>query len=447
MKKFKWLAIIALLAMVVSVFAGCSSSTNDDKAADEPQEEKAWTGKITLWDGPRWADDNENKFHWAEAKIAEFKETHPGVEIDLVQVPWAELSDKLNVAIAGRNWPDVAPIDISGSININQVKQGVIEPMDEFFTAEEWADFYPNAIEAYNYEGKTYGVPNSITVHSLLLNLDIFEERGVEPPKDGVWTYEEFVEKMKKLTFDRDGDGTTDVYGFSTYVIPGYYEAWPFLYMDGGKPLSEDMSEYTFDSPEVVSALQKFADLKFVHNVSPQEMGGTDVGGTWKAWASSDQRIVAVEPWATWAISTAQGEKYKTNFMVASYPTGKTGEPVTIGGVGGWIMYHQEDAAKKKVVAELIKSISSTDEQYTMAKNYGIFPALKSASDMNPFEGNEQMTQAMKLSQYAVMVPRHEQWKKIDEAIQSQLQLVLNGEKQPEEALKAARGRVEEIIK
>lgn len=447
MKNFKWLAIIMLLAMVVGVFAGCSSSTDDGKATEEPKEEKQWTGKITLWDGPRWSDENENKYHWVEAKIAEFKETYPGVEIDLVQVPWAELSDKLNIAILGRNWPDVAPIDISGSININQIKQGVIEPIDEFFTSEELADFYPNALEAYNFEGKTYGVPNSITVHSLLLNLDIFEERGVEPPKDGMWTYEEFVEKMKQLTFDRDGDGTTDVYGFSTYVLPGYYEAWPFLYMDGGQPLSEDMSEFTFDSPEVVSALQKFADLKFVHNVSPIEMGGADVGGTWKAWASSDQRTVAVEPWATWAISAAQGEKFKTNFMVASYPTGDSGKPVTIGGVGGWVMYHQEDAAKKKVVAELVKYISSTDEQYTMAKNYGIFPALKSASDMNPFEGNEQMTQAMKLSEYTVMLPRHEQWKKIDEAIQSQLQLVLNGEKQPEEGLKAARKPVEEIIK
>ena len=78
--------------------------------------------------------------------------------------------------------------------------------------------------------GHIYGVPTSISVQTLLLNLDIFEEKGVEPPVDGRWTYDEFVEKMEALT----GDG---VYGFSTYIMPGYYEAWPFLFMDGGYPL------------------------------------------------------------------------------------------------------------------------------------------------------------------------------------------------------------------
>lgn len=445
MKKMKWITIVAVLAMVVSVFSGCSSKDKEDSGAAD--EAKDWTGTITVWDGPRWPDDKDNKYHWLEAKKAEFEKAHPGVKIEIVQVPWAEMADKLNIAIAGKKWPDIAPVDISGgAVSINQIKQGVIEPLDEFLTEEEKADFYENALEAYSYDGKIYGIPNSITVHAMLLNLDLFNERGVEPPKDGKWTYDEFVEKMKQLTFDRDGDGKIDVYGFSTYILNGYYEAWPFLYMDGGRPLSEDMTQYTFDDPKVVSALQKLADLKFVHKVAPPEMGGADVGGTWKAWGASDQRTVAVEPWATWAIAAAQGEKYKTNFMVAEYPTGDSGEPVTIGGVGGWVMFHQEDEGKKAMVAEFIKYISSTEEQVTMAKNYGTFPARKSASDQNPFADNEQMARAMQLTEHAVMLPRHPAWKKIDEQIQSQLQLVLNGEKTPEQALKDARGPVEEIL-
>ncbi|MFW5992275.1 MAG: hypothetical protein ACOCQN_03705 [Halanaerobiaceae bacterium] len=59
-----------------------------------------------------------------------------------------------------------------------------------------------------------------MTVHFLLLNLEIFEEREVEPPEDGKWTWDEFIDKMKKLTFDRDSDGEIDVYGFSTYILP-----------------------------------------------------------------------------------------------------------------------------------------------------------------------------------------------------------------------------------
>jgi len=66
--------------------------------------------------------------------------------------------------------------------------------------------------------------------------------------------------------------------------------------------------------------------------------------------------------------------------------------------------------------------------------------------DQNPFADNPQMQQAQKLTQYAVMLPRLPEWKKIDEAIQSQLQLVFNGEKSPEDAMKEAKKKVDELL-
>ena len=81
------------------------------------------TGK-ELKAGPRWEDESENKFHWMEEKVAEFEEKYPGVEVELVQQPWAELGDSLSVAIAGKNWPDIAPIDISGgTISLNHIEE------------------------------------------------------------------------------------------------------------------------------------------------------------------------------------------------------------------------------------------------------------------------------------------------------------------------------------
>jgi multiple sugar transport system substrate-binding protein len=450
----KWLILVLIFALSLSLLTACGGSSqptdgeNNAEGTDQggetaPDTSNAWmnwNGKITIWDGPRWADANDNKYHWLEAKVEEFTSKYPGVQIDIVQTPWAEMGDKLSVAIAGRAWPDIAPVDISGgSVNINHINQGVVESVDEFFTAEELKDFYPNALEAYTYDEKLYGVPSSISVHAMLLNLDIFEAKGVEPPQDGKWTYDEFVEKMEALTGD-------DVYGFSTYLLPGYYEAWPFLFMDGGYPLSDDLSTYTFDSAEAVSGLQKLIDLKFKYQVAPQEMGGPNVGDTWKAWASEEQRSVAVQPWATWAIAAAQSDNWKTNFMVAEYPVGDLGHPVTIGGVGGWVMFNQKDEDRKRVVAEFLKYISSTDEQFTMAQNYGIFPARISTADLQPFADNPEMARAQELSEHAMMLPRHPEWARIDEAIQKELQLTANGEKTPEEVLQAAKEAVERII-
>jgi len=154
-----------------------------------------------------------------------------------------------------------------------------------------------------------------------------------------------------------------------------------------------------------------------------------------------------MQPWATWAIGAAQG-KYPTNFAVANYPTGKSDKPVTIGGVGGWVMFHQdEDANKKAAVADFMKFISTDKEQFVMAQNYGIFPARISASEMDPFKDNPEMTRAMEMSEQVVMLPRHPEWQKIDEAIQTQLQLVFNGEKTAEEAMADAKKAVDELLK
>ena len=440
MKLWKTVALVTTVSLLGAGLAGCSSS----KPADNKDAATKWTGKITLWDGPRWPDDKQNKYHWIESVKSSFESSHPGVTVDIVQVPWAELNDKLGVSVAGKSWPDIAPIDISGNgVNPMFIKQKVVEPLDDYFTADDKKDFYDNALAAYTQDGKMYGVPAAMTVHSMLLNLDVFKARNVEPPKDGMWTWDEFIDKMKKLTYDKDGDGKTDVYGVSTYIKNGYYEAWPFLYMDGGRPLSDDNSKFTFDSPEALGAMQKLAELKSVQQVAPKEMGSGDVGGTWKAFSA--QKTVAVEPWATWAISAAKTAKMD-NVMVASYPIGKSGKPVTIGGVGGWMMFHQDDAGKKAVLADLMKELTSTDNQVLSAQKYGTFPSRKSAMAKDPFKDNPQMQQAQKLTQYAVMVPKHAQWKKIDEAIQSQLQLVLNGEKKPEDAMKEAKKTVDELL-
>ncbi len=443
MKKLwkKSLLSLASIGLATTVLAGCG----DDEEVGSAEEFK---GKITIWDGPRWPDADENKYHWIESKIQEYQDEHPNVEIELVQVPWAEMGDKLGVSIMGKSWPDIAPVDISGSsVSINHIEQGVLEPLDAFFTKDDKKDFYENALDAYTYDGNLYGVPNSITLHSMLLNLDLFEEAGVTPPENGEWTYEEFLDAAKKLTFDRDGDGKMDVYGFSTYIMPGYYEAWPFFYKNGGSPLNEDLTKFTFDSPETIKAIQDLADLKLKEKAAPETLGGNDVGGTFQAWANEEQRTVAMEPWATWAITTAQ-TAYPTNFMVANYPTGEKKDPVTIGGVGGWVMFHQdEDANKKAAVADFIKFISTADEQFNMAQNYGIFPARISAAEMDPFKDNPEMSRAMEMSEQVIMLPRHPEWRKIDEAIQSQLQLVFNGEKTAEQAMADAKKQVDELLK
>src|SRR5699024_6757136 len=105
----------------------------------------------------------------------EFEESHDGVKIDLVEVPWDDAPEKMATAIAGSSLPDVVSDDVSGHVlTPKQYENGVVEPLNDVFTDEELADFKDSALDAYTYKDKLYGVPAYMTIHTMLLNLDLF---------------------------------------------------------------------------------------------------------------------------------------------------------------------------------------------------------------------------------------------------------------------------------
>lgn len=420
--------------MTMGIVAGCGGAKGNTTTEQQAPAKQDWKGTITIWDGPRWDTGDGNKFFYVQDRIKKFEEANPGVKVELVQVPWAEMGTKLTTAIAGQAWPDIAPVDLSGGgVKLSQVEQGILTPLDKYLTKEEKDAYYPAALDAYTHNGKLYGLPTSMTVHTLLLNLDLFKQANVEPPKDGKWTWEEFQTKMKALT-TKIGD--KQVYGFSTYIRKGYFEFWPFLLMDGGQIIKD--GKFAMNSPEVIGALKKMQDLKLVDKATSPEYGIENTGDVFKAFALPEKRYVAVEPWATWAIATLRDNKvYKMdNFMVAEYPTGKSGKPVTISGVGGLVVFKQPDAAKEAMVVKLAKFLANDDVQFDYAKFYGTMPATKTATAKNPFDGNPHMQRAVKMLEHAVALPsKVEGWSQVEPLVNAQLQLVIAGEKKPEEAM------------
>lgn len=430
--------------LVLSILAGCGGMSAKDV---EKALASDYKGTIVYWDGPDSGSKGDNKFEWIEGKAKEFEALYPGVKIEIVQTPWAEFPQKLSTAIAGGAWPDVATVDISGGgVNINHVEQGLIVQADQFLTKEELDDLYPVAKDAYSHKGKLYGFPTSLTVHAMMLNLEIFKAAGVEPPKDGKWTYDEFVNTLKALN-GKDYQGRK-VVPFSTYLMKGYYEAWPFFMMDGGTFLGKD-DKWSMDSKEWVSGIQKFADLKHVHKLTDPLFGTDKVGDNFQNFANIEKRYVAVEPWASWAIASLKnGAKYKMDFMVAQYPTGKTGKPVTIGGAGGLVVFEPKDknVARRNMAIKWAKFISTSEVQVRHATAKGVFPASKKAAAADPFKDFPQMQAAQKLMEHAVAPPKHEKWTQIQDLVNAELQLVANGEKTAEKAMADAKKNAEPLL-
>lgn len=367
-----------------------------------------------------------------DAAVANFQAANPDITVQITGYTGnQEGFTKLTQAVQGGEGVDLfrLPSDILPLL----VKDGLVAPIDEYLTAEDKADIFPNLLQSVSIDGKAYAWPLWVPPVGMYLNLDIFKEAGVEPPQ-GTWTYDQFVETAKKLTFKR-ADGT-QVYGYTALIDPGVVNAWPFILSDGALPLSADNTKYTWDTPEAASGLKKLVDLAQVHKVTPPDFGSQtleEIQGGFK-----DKKIYAM-----YSEPSGASSGYKDagmNFEVVSMPTGATGKPVTAGGIGLISVAQGDDKAKVQAAMDLARYLTSGQVQQDVPGFYLAPGARKSVEVADPISKFSPFVES------TYITPIIETWPQIRTILHPQIQNAIFGQISPEEALKAPAEEINGIL-
>ncbi len=367
-----------------------------------------------------------------DAAIAAFTKANPDIKVEVTGYTGDQAGfTKLTQAVQGGQAVDVfrLPSDILPLL----VQDGLVASIDEFLTEEDRQDIYPNLLQAVSIEGKAYAWPLWVPPVGMYLNLDIFKEKGVEPPKAG-WTYEEFVEIAKKLTFKRDnGD---QVYGYTAVIDPGVVNSWPIILGDGGLPLSPDNKKYTFDSPEAISGLQKLVDLAQVHKVTPPDFGsqtGQDIATGFK-----EKKVYAMYSEPSGASSGYKADN--VNFDVIPMPIGKSGKPVTAGGIGLISVAASDDQTKLQAAMDFARYLTSAQVGQDVQGYYLAPGARKSVQVSDPID------KFVPFVENTYITPIIAEWPQIRTIIHPQIQNAVLGQIKPEEALKAPAAEINGIL-
>ncbi|MDD4568544.1 MAG: sugar ABC transporter substrate-binding protein [Tepidanaerobacteraceae bacterium] len=427
---------IFLMTMVITglIPSGCSVEKN---AESDPED--VWQGIITLWDFPRWPDKSGNRFVWIEKKIKEFEKAHPGVFIHLRPLKWGYGLIELRAAAAAGTYPDIAPLVSQNDF----ILEGYLEPVDEFFKPDDLKKYEPRAIEAVTYQGQIYGFPWFMTTYGLFLNKDIFNARNATLPQNGSWSYDEFVQALQKVTYDKNVDGKIDYYGFNLFLSPASYQIWAFLTMDGAK-IFDEQNNFMLNTPEGVSALTKLVNLEAKYKLVPTEEYGTlEETKVWDDFC--EKQKIAVYPAGPWAIKVLRDRYDSGNgfeFDLVNYPKGES-NPSGFVLVSGYAIFKQENEAKKAICADFLKFITSEDEQGELDK-YSVFPVYTELVEKTI---NDPLMKRMKeILDTSVNLPKIRNWNKIDEEVIAQIRLALLSQKSPSEALEDAAKAVEIIL-
>ncbi len=169
---------------------------------------------------------------------------------------WSDFTQKVKLQLVSKN--EITPVFYTDSAQAMSFGvQGALENLDGYVKESLDETKYNKALRAVtDTKGNLWGVPHAMNSIAILYNKDIFDEKGVAYPTED-WTWQDMMDMAEKLTFDRDGDGTTDVYGL--YYINNITLGWyPFMLAHGTSPLKDDFRNSNLDDPKVLEAMHAF---------------------------------------------------------------------------------------------------------------------------------------------------------------------------------------------
>ena len=194
------LKITRLFSLVLSFIGALAMSTAPAVADDVT---------LKMWSGG-YSKEGQRAFNEV---IGEFEAANPGIKIEYTAWAWDKYRAQLKTAATMGDVPDMW---VDGFLKRWQDAGITVDNADLYakLPPEEVAAFPQAFIKFMEESTGLLSFPLMGIVWTVGYNKEIFAERGIEVPTEPI-SLEQLKELSAQLTFDRDGDGKIDVYGYS----------------------------------------------------------------------------------------------------------------------------------------------------------------------------------------------------------------------------------------
>lgn len=386
----------------------------------------AVAGEITWW-APEFGAER------AAELVQRFEESHPDITVNLERVVTNGLQNRILIALQSGNTPDI--MDVANGWNVPFAATGGLMALDDVVAEQNinLDDFLSAALDTATYEGTLYGLPFRAEAHAIIYNRGAYEEAGLDPDNPPQ-TWDELVEVSEQLTTDGQ-------YGFGIAgggeVSNTIFRSLPFIWMNGGSILSEDMTQSNLDSPESIEAVEFYTGLLTEHEVAPPstlENDGTAlrrlfIAGSVAQYQSGQFDLVSIHE---------ENPDLEVGTALIPHPEGKDTASI----LGGWNFAIPEAAPNKEDAVTFLTWLAQPE---IMGFYTDTFPARQSAMDMERFQ-NPELNAFREMLQYARPQPPSEDWVQITQIYFNYIQEILLGGMSAEEAMMAADSQIESII-
>jgi len=321
--------------------------------------------KLTLW--CLGFDPHKRGF---ESVVESFSKKYPDIQI--IVEPQAELTSKIKSALAAGKAPDLFTPRGEDIMEMVYTKSIVPFP-DDVLTVKElkekfWPEYYLQAPFDKVY---AIGFPDPLGDAGLVVNLDMFEEAGLEKIS-AFKSIDQLIEYAQKLT-KKDSRGNIIRGGLNAreYNIQVYF--WGFIADQGGRFYSNETGLFNYNIEEARKALKFFYDIYYTYKVD-----SVDLPPMFDALA---QQLAAMAfMWGEF-IPFAKMTYPELNFGFIIKPPFVEGVEPNIAHVDTWNISVWAGSRNKEAAFEFVKYMTTPEAQLLFLEQNPGIPALRELGD------------------------------------------------------------------
>lgn len=350
-RKFWCTALTAVL--VTTLLGGCgkkqdAGGTNvvgDSATSTAASAAAEAAGEVKELDMFWFADGSETEA--MKKLILQYEEMNPNIKINLLEVPFSEMENKIMMSVSGGEAPALSRTteSILSAVHEATLDLGDYVDKDEFLS-----QFMPSIQNYFVINGKICAAPTDVTANGMFYNKTAFEKAGVQVPSspEDIWTWDEFVVAVKKVM----ADGGVP-YGL---VIDNPTHRWAtIMYQFGGHFLSPEGPDY--ERQENIDAIN-FTKQLFDEGIIPKStwLGGEDPNNMFRSGQA------AVHLSGNWMLTNYRDNIKDFEWGVTYMPTQKNRSSVP----GGKQLAAFADTGVEAEAVDFIEFVTSKEanEQY-----------------------------------------------------------------------------------
>ncbi|GAB6085410.1 sugar ABC transporter substrate-binding protein [Alkaliphilus crotonatoxidans] len=407
-EKRKQISLFMLLAMLLMILSGCTSTDVSSEAeAFDPEKEAL----IKVWHS--WTDQEEQ----ALIKATEmFKDQYPNISFSLLYTPNDNYKDKLKASLQTGDGPDLffGPHDWTGEFAVGNL----IDPIDDY-VKEQKQDYIESTYQAAAFNNKHYAFPLSMETVVLIYNKDIVQT----PPT----TISELTALTKEYT-------AGDQWGLVIDLNNTFYNTYGFFSGFGGSIFKDDQGTPNFNNQAFVDYLDFLDQLKNKDRVIPQQL---DYGTAQALFVEGKAAFYINGPWIFGHLDS-EGVNWAATTIPKNDLTGKESKPF----MGIKVAYLPRTSSSKGAAAEFAKFMASAEITGLFNEMVGTIPANNKVEQLSRWSDELIQQQAASAEAMPAIPEMGQVWNPVKDAINA----VLDGNQAPEAIAEKVQNEVEKAI-